>query len=100
MYGPAYGWVYAIGAGDPVQFVKIGFTGKEPCKRLRTLQTASPLPLRLIAYWPGCYDMEGELHSVLDSFRAHGEWFRAVEYVLQTVRDMWRSGQRDLAGDV
>lgn len=55
--------------------VKIGFTSSCPHKRLRSLQTGSPNPLRLIGLkWTTKAD-EREMHRALDAYRVQGEWF-------------------------
>ncbi|MEU2415144.1 GIY-YIG nuclease family protein [Streptomyces sp. NPDC013099] len=65
--------MYLIGSlGSPL--VKIGCTDN-PERRLRHLQTGSPLPLQLLALFEGGYLVEAELHRRFADKRRHGEWF-------------------------
>lgn len=57
--------------------IKIGLA-RDPEKRLRTLQTASPTKLRLIATCPGGPREEMLMHRRFASIRLRGEWFRAT----------------------
>ncbi len=66
-------WVYfieAIGAG----VIKIGIS-QNPEARLRSLQTASPTPLRLIVAVYGTANLERRLHRKFSPMRRNGEWF-------------------------
>lgn len=65
--------VYLI-AADISGLIKIG-SAVDPQARLRTLQTGSPEPLRLIDTRPGGEAHERELHRRFSHLRAHGEWF-------------------------
>lgn len=67
------GALYAIKAGD---FIKIGFTKGDIAARMAQLQTGCPMPLRLLGTGPGGRFIEKRIHSILSSYRAHGEWFR------------------------
>ncbi|WP_256123215.1 GIY-YIG nuclease family protein [Streptomyces sp. EN16] len=65
--------VYLIGSpGSPL--VKIGWTDN-PKRRLRHLQTGSPVPLEFLAVFEGGHIVEGELHRRFADRRRHGEWF-------------------------
>lgn len=65
--------VYLIGSsGSPL--VKIGCTDN-PERRLRHLQTGSPLPLQLLALFEGGFLVEAALHRRFADKRRHGEWF-------------------------
>jgi len=55
--------------------VKIGFTKKEPLKRLYSLQTANPKPLRLLLSLTGDFELERLIHKKLAHLRLRGEWF-------------------------
>lgn len=59
---------------DPRRRVKIGIA-YDPDRRLRTLQTGSSRPLRLLATAPGGQNVESRLHSRFASQRLEGEWF-------------------------
>jgi hypothetical protein len=47
-------------------------------KRLKTLQTGSPVPLTLVASKPvdDMYSTEEKTHIKLAAYRLHGEWFK------------------------
>lgn len=80
--------VYLIGSpGSPL--VKIGWTDN-PKRRLRNLQTGSPVPLQLLALFEGGSIVEAELHRRFADRRRHGEWFdlglNPVEVVSPFVR--------------
>jgi hypothetical protein len=65
--------VYFIGAADG--FVKIGFT-KNLTSRLCDLQSANPVPLRVLAYSEGGRYLEREYHQLFADARHFYEWFR------------------------
>ena len=75
--------IYAIGQ-EPRGLVKIG-RAKDPEKRLRAMQTGSPLPLTLLAAAELPAGMERELHRELSRARVRGEWFRRTSDVLEAV---------------
>lgn len=64
--------------------IKIGVS-KDPLSRLRTLQTGSPSPLRLIATAFGGYAKEAELHQRFEDARIDGEWFYATAPLLNHI---------------
>lgn len=55
---------------------KIGFTNKEPLKRLGALQTGNPYELELITTINGEQDLEKELHLKFNHLKLKGEWFQ------------------------
>lgn len=59
--------------------VKIGYTGGDPLSRLRSLQTASPSELRLVAVMDGTPRDEGALHAKFHHLHLRGEWFRPAD---------------------
>jgi hypothetical protein len=65
--------VYFIqqGSSGPVKIGK----ADQVASRLATLQTANPLPLRLLATTDGGEARERELHAQFATDRMHGEWF-------------------------
>ena len=69
---------YFVQAG-PDGPIKIGIT-TDFDKRLRSLQTSSPLPLRILGVVPK--DIEDDCHVALAEWRVHGEWFKPVPEVL------------------
>lgn len=61
--------------------IKIGITTNVPL-RLRSLNTASSIPLRIGVQWDvGIYsaDIERSAHRLLNMFRMNGEWFVVPE---------------------
>lgn len=66
------GDLYFIGADDGP--IKIGFSAN-PKVRLRSLQLASPFPLRLLAVVKDESHLEREYHKRFAAHRLHGEWF-------------------------
>jgi hypothetical protein len=71
----------AIGVGH----IKIGFTDGDAAVRLDTLQTGSPVPLRLLGTRPGTLDDEKDLHRRFAGALVHGEWFRPVAELLDLI---------------
>lgn len=59
------------------QFIKIGHSF-DPERRLKQLQTASPVALKLIGIRPGSKHVERLFHRQLREFRQEGEWFEIV----------------------
>jgi hypothetical protein len=53
---------------------KVGFTG-DIRRRFASLQVGSPIPLAVIATFPGNVADEREIHRKYAAFSAHGEWF-------------------------
>ena len=68
------GWVYLI-TMEPDEYVKIGFTRRDPNARLNALQTGCPQPLHLRAFFPASQEEEKRLHAVFGELRYQGEWF-------------------------
>lgn len=66
-------YIYLIGRHED-DHVKIGCS-RNPIVRLAQLQTASPSPLRLLAFFEGDQSSEAYLHKALAIRRASGEWF-------------------------
>ena len=69
-------WVYLIEAVGH-NMVKIGHS-KDPDSRLKSLSSASPFGLQLLAKIPGGKSREMELHKRFSQYRAKGEWFLDV----------------------
>lgn len=88
--------VYFIQAGDAEPWaralVKIGFTTYIE-QRLSQLQTASPLPLKLLDVTIGTHAIEAFFHRLLRRHWVRGEWFRLhpddVSYALGC---LWEEG--------
>jgi hypothetical protein len=65
--------IYFITNGSDV---KIGHTDGCPMKRMKQLQTGSPLSLCVMGTIPGNREDEAKLHDLFSPFRLEGEWFR------------------------
>lgn len=87
IYGPAQGFVYFAAVGDPQPiWVKIGWSKSDPAKRIKSLQTGCPMPIRLLGFVISAPGLEADLHNVLADYRAEGEWFEYTDRVEQIVR--------------
>lgn len=74
--------VYFLRAGDAI---KIGYT-TNLATRQRSLETASAVPLELLAFVPGDRNEEARLHREWGHLHIRGEWFRADEELLRYIR--------------
>ena len=68
------GTIYFV-KSEKTHEIKIGFTSGPVEKRLRSLQTAHPSELNLLATIPGTSDHERSLHQKFANIRLKGEWF-------------------------
>lgn len=73
LHGLVY-FIEAVGCGR----IKIGFTKGDPEERLRSLQTGSPFPLRVVATMRGSAEEEAKLHHRFGDLRVapNVEWFK------------------------
>lgn len=73
--------VYIIQSG---LYFKIG-KANDVSNRLKTLQTSTPTPLRLIATKQDneAFSLESKIHSKLSSYRVRGEWFLTTKEVIE-----------------
>lgn len=69
--------IYFIQAGEN-GLIKIGYS-HSPEQRLAKLQTASPVPLKILITVDGDMGFEARLHRKFADFRAEGEWFYPVK---------------------
>ena len=85
--------IYAIRAGDcgPVKFG----VARDPRSRLSTLQTGSPVELKLLASAPVHESNEKLIHRYLRGQRERGEWFRPDEKTLEVVDVLKRQAESD-----
>lgn len=67
------------------QFIKIG-RSIEPDSRRKTLQTGSPIKLKVKAVLPGDYKTEKGLHELFAHIRYNGEWFRYTDELKWFIR--------------
>jgi hypothetical protein len=77
------GFVYVIHAQGCGLF-KIGWA-KDPAKRIRDLQTASPDALELVGSRPGTLRDEADLHRRFRPLRIRGEWFALAPEDVQAI---------------
>jgi hypothetical protein len=74
--------VYFLRGGDAI---KIGYT-TNMAARQRALETASAVPLELLAAVPGDRREEARLHREWWHLHIRGEWFHADEELLRYIR--------------
>jgi len=60
------------------KFIKIG-TSVNSGRRLKELQTASPIDFKIKAVLDGSYKTEKGLHELFSHIRHKGEWFRYTD---------------------
>lgn len=72
--------------------IKIGYTGKDPGRRLAQLQTGSPERLELLGSIPGGLEDEARLHARFAAYRlrADGEWFSPSDTMMAEIRVILR----------
>lgn len=84
------GVVYFIASSDPPR-CKIGYTAGDPNKRLRALQSGSPLKLGIYCAIEGSPATEKIFHETFAPLRVHGEWFdikgKLLDFLLCMVDD-------------
>lgn len=85
------GFVYVIHATGTNR-IKIGYSAS-PKDRLTQLQTGSPVPLQLLASWPGSVERERRVHRYLSQFRQTGEWFEVPPFVGLQIYELVTKGQ-------
>jgi hypothetical protein len=88
----ADGFVYFIGGG--VGCIKIGWA-KNPAKRLKALQTGSPIPLYLLAVVAGPCALEREYHQRFKAHWSHGEWFARHFELNDHINELAAASNRD-----
>lgn len=71
----------------PKKSVKIGYSA-EPVKRIGSLQTASPVRLRLLGVCPGGMQDEAELHTRFAHLHLRGEWFRYTPELEEALKEL------------
>lgn len=77
--------IYFIQA-EGIGHIKIGFTDSDDASvRLATLQTGSPVPLRLLGTFPGLVEDEKNLHRRFASAKVHGEWFKPIPELMRLI---------------
>ncbi|MEQ8673448.1 MAG: GIY-YIG nuclease family protein [Aggregatilineales bacterium] len=79
-------YVYFIQQGDNGP-IKIGYSA-EPEKRLQTLSTASPYPLRILKTLKGGKALEQELHTRFANHQLEGEWFAPDDDLMDFISEI------------
>jgi hypothetical protein len=87
------GYVYFVG-GD-CECVKIGWTREDPRKRLRALQTGSPVRLYLLAWTKAEPFHEKEYHQRFKASWSHGEWFKKSPALLSLIDGLNRTNNHE-----
>ncbi|MEU1497311.1 GIY-YIG nuclease family protein [Streptomyces sp. NPDC005732] len=72
--GPGNSVVYVIGRQQS-SIAKIGVTGGDLRKRLKGIQTGSPVKLEVLWWFFASAEDEQRLHDEFDYCRLEGEWF-------------------------
>jgi len=89
-FGVDPGWTQITGPGALYfakaknGLIKIGQSG-DPDRRLRDLQTMSPIPIDMVLVLDGMAASEGALHEWFADSRTHGEWFRPTDRLLDAI---------------
>lgn len=78
--------IYVIKATG-TNLVKLGFSTNVP-KRLKSLQTACPYDLEVLATWPGIKANEKALHLKFAQYRRSGEWFEVGDWLPVLLREI------------
>lgn len=77
--------IYVITNG---KHIKVGIS-KNPLKRLKSLKTASPTPLKILMLFDGDQKLEKKIHKQLARFRTYGggqEWFVNNKQVINILK--------------
>lgn len=82
--------IYFIQSGEAGR-IKIGHSTSVE-SRLRSIQCASPQPVRLLAQAEGGPDFERIVHRILEKHRVHMEWFEPHQDVFDVIRQV-RAGE-------
>lgn len=91
MRGTVYFAITSFGLDD---YMKIGWTGGSPQRRLRELQTGCPWPIDLLGEMPGSTADERALHERFAHLCTMGEWFAFDDELLEWFRDHFDWGHR------
>lgn len=87
--GPRRGTVVYFIHAEGTNKIKIGITTGDPERRMKALQTGSPVPLKLIGHIDesilGMSEMG--LHKKFQSVRVHGEWFQLNTHLSDFIAD-------------
>lgn len=86
------GYVYFI-LSEHSKTVKIGYSST-PEKRLDSLQTGSPVQLKLIGKLQATKSDEASFHARYQKYRTHGEWFALPQDEVDAIVRDYGVGQR------
>jgi len=89
-----YEWVY-FAQGGQNGLVKIG-RAYRIARRMRALQSCSPVPLRLLALAIAPRGTEFLFHSAFAETRVSGEWFLPDEALLSLAKSLPKAGRVDM----
>ncbi len=78
--------LYFIQMTEAPYHFKIG-RAKDPEKRLKQLQTGSPVKLKIVHVFKGLGNKEKMLHEELRRWRLEGEWFASNRYSVGAIPD-------------
>ena len=67
------------------KFIKIGYSEK-PNKRIQSLRTSCPIPIKLLGVRTGNRLDEASLHNAFQNDRIHGEWYKPSKDLLDTIK--------------
>lgn len=81
--------VYLAAWGD--EFVKIGYSCNV-YRRIKTIQSTCPVPVRLLGWVNGGPAVETELHHRFADSRHRGEWYRLTESIREFVENECNRG--------
>lgn len=88
-------WVYFVRVdGDP-GMIKIGRAYRLRL-RLMSLQSAVPVPLKLVGVINAPRGTEAVVHAAFAALRSHGEWFHAESRLLQFIAALPKPARFDL----
>lgn len=79
--------------------VKIGITG-DPFRRLRQIQTHSPVALKIVGVLPNLEGLEREIHAHLSQTRLHGEWFDPSQELRDIIEAAFTAATGSTADDL
>lgn len=93
--GKTRGWVYFITEGSRRQAMKIGFS-VDPQRRLKSIQTDNPSPIKMIGMVPAFKEHEKWLHKLLKPWRIRGEWYSCDQTIFDFIRDVTKFSDNPL----
>jgi len=87
-------YLYFLIAPDSM-LIKIA-KGRDVKKSLRTVQTQSPVEIRLMGAVRVHQDIQDRLQSLFAATRSHGDWFHATEDLLDVIQAGTEQGFRTM----